>query len=308
MQNSAGIRKAVVPVGGLGTRLLPVTKVLPKEMLPVGRRPVIQYVVEEMRAAHLDQVCLVTGRKKALIQEHFDHDPELIRRLQYYGRDELLAELAYLESGLNLTFVRQSGPQGLADAIGLAASFVDNEAFVVALGDSIIRERVAGSLLQRLVRQHLRHQAVATIAVEPAIGATAEALSIVRPVEGTDPDDGSFAIRELLDAGPQDRRPGMWAVAARYVFGPRIFEAIEQTRPAWGGETQLTDAVRLLLSTGGTVRAVPMLSGERRHDIGSYDGYFRTFVDFALGDPYFGEEARAYLREACARELDWGLD
>jgi len=103
MYSTQGVHKAVIPVGGLGTRLLPATKALPKELLPVGRRPTVQYVVEEVRAAGLEHICFVTGRKKALIQDHFDHDPELVRHLQNRGRDELLAELAYLESGLHLT-------------------------------------------------------------------------------------------------------------------------------------------------------------------------------------------------------------
>ncbi|MGB9880425.1 MAG: sugar phosphate nucleotidyltransferase, partial [Anaerolineae bacterium] len=136
MQKVQDVYKAVIPVGGLGTRLLPATKVLPKELLPVGRRPMVQYVVEEMRAAGLENICFVTGRRKTLIQEHFDHDPELVRHLQDRGLDELLAELAYLESGLHLTYIRQSGPQGLADALSLAEDFVAGQPFVLALGDS----------------------------------------------------------------------------------------------------------------------------------------------------------------------------
>ena len=301
MSRAVAVQKAIVPVGGLGTRLLPVTKVLPKEMLPVGRRPVIQYVVEEMRAARLEHICLVTGRRKSLIQEHFDHDPELVRRLQYYGRDDLLAELAYLESGLHITYIRQSGPQGLADAIGLAESFVGDEPFVVALGDSIIREPHMGGLLRRMIERHLANGAVATVAVEEVAPERTKQYDIVRPSETVHDEDEFFPLDDIIDQPDAEEAPSHWALAARYVLGPEIFSAIRRTRPAWGGETQLTDALRILLQQGHGMQAIRLLPSQERHDIGSFDGYFRTFLDFALMDPLFGERARAYLREACAR-------
>jgi UTP--glucose-1-phosphate uridylyltransferase len=302
------IRKAVIPVGGLGTRLLPVTKVLPKELLPVGRRPVIQYVVEEMRAARLENICLVTGRKKTLIQEHFDHDPELVRYLQDHGRDDLLAELAYLESGLHLTYIRQSGPQGLADALSLAEDFVGDQSFVVALGDSIIHEPQSGALLRRMLDRHATSGAAATIAVEKVAGAKVGQYGMIHPAVPVDDDDEVFAIDDIIERPRPHEAPSNWAVAARYVFDPQIFPAIRGTRPAWGGETLLSDAIRSLLRQGGSVQAVRLSSAQQRHDIGNFDGYFRSFVDFALLDPYFRDEVLNYLREACAREPGWEGD
>ncbi len=302
MVSQQQISKAVVPVGGLGTRLLPVTKVLPKEMLPVGRRPVIQYVIEEMRAARLEHICLVTGRKKTLIQEHFDHDPELVRYLQDHGRDELLAELAYLESGLHLTYIRQSGPQGLADALSLVDTFVGDQPFVVALGDSIIREPQMGRLLRRMIQKHIANGAAATIAVESVPQEKVTSYGIVSPAAPVGEGDDVFQVDALIEKPEPHEAPSNWAIAARYVFSPHIFPAIRRTKPGWGGETQLTDAIRNLLRQGGKVQAVSLSPDQERHDIGNFDGYFRTFVDFALMDPYFGDNARSYLREACARE------
>lgn len=294
------IQKAVIPVGGLGTRLLPATKVLPKEMLPVGRRPMVQYVVEEMRAAGLEHICFVTGRKKMLIQEHFDHDPELVRQLQDRGSDALLAELAYLESGLHLTYVRQSGPQGLADALSLAEDFAGGFPFVVALGDSIICEPEMGNLLHRMIEEHAKADAAATLAVEAVPPERTRYYNIAVPA--AKPQSDVFDVADIVDKPRNSEACGNWALAARFVFSPTIFAAIRNTRPARGGEVQLTDAMRVLLRQGGRVQAVCLSPTQRRHDIGNFGGYFRAFLDFALSDEYFGDEVRHYLQEALARQ------
>ncbi len=294
------IQRAVIPVGGLGTRLLPATKVLPKEMLPVGRRPMVQYVVEEMRAAGLEHICFVTGRKKMLIQEHFDHDPELVRQLQDRGSDGLLAELAYLESGLHLTYVRQSGPQGLADALSLAEDFVDDLPFVVALGDSIICEPEIGTLLHSMMEAHVKSDAAATLAVEAVPGERTRYYSIAAPASRDK--SGVFDVADIVDKPRNSETCGNLALAARFVFSPAIFAAIRNTHPARGGELQLSDAIRVLLRQGGRVQAMTLAPAQRRHDIGNFGGYFRAFLDFALSDEFYGDEVRGYLQEALARQ------
>jgi UTP--glucose-1-phosphate uridylyltransferase len=304
MYGSDDVQKAVIPVGGLGTRLLPATKVLPKEMLPVGRRPMVQYVVEEMRAAGLEHICFVTGRKKTLIQEHFDHDPELVRNLQDRGSDGLLAELAYLESGLHLTYVRQSGPQGLADALSLAEDFVGDVPFVVALGDSIICEPEMGTLLHSMIEEHIKGDAVATLAVEAVPAERTRFYSIAMPVDRTQ--SSVFEVGDIVDKPRNNETWGNWALAARFVFNPAIFAAIRHTHPARGGESQLTDAMRILLRQGGRVQAMCLSPTQRRHDIGNFGGYFRAFLDFALSDEHFGDEVRSYLQEALARQEQGG--
>jgi UTP--glucose-1-phosphate uridylyltransferase len=304
MYSTQDVQKAVIPVGGLGTRLLPVTKVLPKELLPVGRRPVVQYVVEEMRAASMDHICLVTGRKKTLIQEHFDHDPELVRHLQDRGSDELLAELAYLESGLNLTYIRQSGPQGLADAVGLAEDFAGSKPFVVALGDSIVCEQLPGNLIRRMVEEHIARNAAATVAVEAVSLDRAHLHTMVCP-EPLDPDgDGPFAITDLLQGPSAEHAPSRWALASRFVFSPAVFGAIRKTKPDSGNETQLTDAIRILAHEGHNVQAVQLSASQRRLDIGTFAGYYRAFLEFALRDPDLAEEVRTYLEQSTSLVAD----
>ena len=305
MYSPQDVHRAVIPVGGLGTRLLPLTKVLPKELLPIGRRPVIQYVVEEMRAAHLEHICLVTGRKKTLIQEHFDHDPELVRRLQDRGRDDLLAELAYLESGLHLTYIRQSGPQGLADALTLAEEFVGEQPFVVALGDSIIHEPETGTLLRRMIEEHVSKDATATMAVQAVPASRTRYGAFVCPTDPAENEEGSFSVADILEKPVSDSTAPSWAVAARFVFSPAIFAAIRHTRPARGGETLLTDAVRTLLRQGKSVQAVCLTPEQKRHDVGTFGGYYRAFLEFALADPYFSQELRACIEEALSRDQGW---
>jgi UTP--glucose-1-phosphate uridylyltransferase len=304
MYTTEDVRKAVIPVGGLGTRLLPLTKVLPKELLPVGRRPVVQYVVEEMRAARMDHICLVTGRKKTLIQEHFDHDPELVRHLQDRGSDELLAELAYLESGLNLTYIRQSGPQGLADAVGLVEDFARSRPFVVALGDSMICEQRPGNLVRRMIQEHIAHNSAATVAVEAVPSEQTHLHTIVAPASSVPEGDTPFPITDLLQRPASNEAPSRWALASRFVFSPVIFAAIRKTRPDSGNETQLTDAIRILAREGHGVQAVPLSPSQRRLDIGTFRGYYRAFLEFALRDPDFAQEVRTYLERATTSTSD----
>lgn len=304
MQKVEQIRKAIIPVGGLGTRLLPATKVLPKELLPVGRRPMVQYVVEEMRAAGLENICFVTGRKKALIQEHFDHDPELVRYLQDKRSDNLLAELAYLESGLHLTYIRQSGPQGVADALSLAEDWVGGSAFVTALGDSIVCESEMGTLLRTMIAEHLTGGSAATIAVESHAYDRARHHSLVLPVNAGEVDGGIFDVAEIVDKPRSTRTAREWTIAARYVFGPAVFEAIRCTRPARTGELQLVEALRMLLRQGERVRAVCLKPGQRHHDIGNFDGYFRACIEFVLADEELGAEMREYVQQCLQRQSD----
>jgi len=305
MHNAAhDFRKAVIPVGGLGTRLLPLTKVLPKELLPVGRRPMIQYVVEEVRAAGLDYICLVTGRKKTLIQEHFDHDPELVRYLQDRGRDDLLAELAYLESGLHLTYIRQRGPEGLTDALSLAEDFAGEQPFVVALGGSIICEVEMGALLRRMIKEHLERGAVATIAVESVRPADVANHDIVCPVAGATPADDVFDVADVIEKPTAEEPCSNLTIAARFVFSPDIFGATRDIGPGRGGDMQLTDAIRVLLREGGKVQAVRLSPEQRRHDIGSVGGYFRAFLEFALMDRDYGDEILSYVEQVAAHGIE----
>lgn len=300
MAQPSSLTKAVVPVAGLGTRLLPATKSQPKEMLPVGRRPVVQYVVEELQAAGLDQILFITGRNKAAIEDHFDRDPELVRTLSVGGGYALLEELEYTETDARFYYTRQSEPRGLADAVGHGREFVGDDHFAVALGDSIIKGRDGSSFLKDMIAAHLRGGAACTIAVEEVETTEIHRYGIVKPKE--EEPGGEFEVQDLVEKPRAEAAPSNLAIAARYVFSPAIFDAIRRTAPDRNGQLQLTDSIRLLLQLGHQVRAIRLRPGERRYDIGNVESYFRAFIDFALADEKYGYLMRQYLKRK-AREF-----
>jgi UTP--glucose-1-phosphate uridylyltransferase len=295
MAQTRTVIKAVVPVAGMGTRLLPATKSQPKEMLPVGRRPVVQYVVEELQAAGLAQILFVTGRKKSAIEDHFDPDPELVRMLSAGGGYALLEELAFTETDVSFFYTRQSSPRGLADAVNRAQEFVGDAHFLVALGDSIIMSRDGTSFVREMIRVHVESEAACTIAVEEVEPDEVFRYGIVKPRAGVElgPD---FDIEDLVEKPRPEVAPTNLAIAARYVFSPAVFEAIRRTAPDRNGELQLTDSIRLLIQLGYPVRAMRLRPGEHRYDIGNFESYFKAFVDFAVADEKYGYLLRQYLK------------
>ena len=294
------IVKGVIPVAGMGTRLLPATKSQPKEMLPVGRRPVVQYVVEELQAAGLGQLLFVTGRKKTAIEDHFDPDPELVRTLSTGGGYALLDELAFTETNTRFFYTRQSTPRGLGDAVNHAREFVGDEHFVVALGDSIIQCHDGSAYLRTLMDAHLTAGAACTVAVEEVAREDVYRYGVVKPAGEIG--DGAFEVADLVEKPRVEAAPSNLAIAARYAFSPAIFDALARTAPDRNGELQLTDAIKLLLQLGHRVIAVPLREGERRYDIGNFESYFLAFIDFALADEKYGYMVRQYLKRK-AREF-----
>lgn len=292
------VTKAVVPVAGLGTRLLPATKSMPKEMLPVGRKPVVQYVAEELQAAGIPEILLITGRRKQAIEDHFDADPELAAALQRAGNEQMLADLAYTNGGARFFYTRQAEPRGLGDAVLYAAEFVGAAPCIVSLGDSIITGERPGETLRALVASHVASGACATVLVEDVPPDEVYRYGIVAAAGSADPPTGEpFRLRDIIEKPRVGAAPSQLAVAARYVFNPDIFEALRQTPLDSRGELQLTDAIRLLIQWGRPVFAWRLRPGERRYDIGNFESYFRAFVDFALADERYGYTLRKYLKE-----------
>lgn len=293
-------RKAVIPVAGLGTRLLPATKSQPKEMLPVGRKPVVQYVVEEIQAAGITSILFITGRGKSAIENHFDRDAELRRALQNGNKADLLAALAYEEADVEFFYTRQSEQLGLGHAVSLAEGYAQGEPFVIALGDSIIESRQSPPVLRRLLEAFEATGAAAAIAFEEVEADDVVHYGIVDPGETLPGHDGAvFRVRGLIEKPSVAEAPSRLAIAGRYVVSSSIFHALRRTRPGKGGEIQLTDALRILLDDGQPVIGLRMRANERRHDIGNFESYFRSFLHFALRDPEHGEA----LRRDLAREL-----
>lgn len=289
-----GIYKAVIPAAGLGTRLLPATKSQPKEMLPVGRKPTIQYVVEELEAAGINQILIITGQKKRAIEDHFDRDNDLIRWLEEKGSHDLIEALKHEESKVQLFYTRQSEQLGTAHAIGLAENFVDDDPFVVCLGDSIIKCDKPGDFLKRLIDTHERRNASVTIAFQEVKREEVIKYGIAVP-DSNRSEGPEFRLRGLVEKPDVDKAPSNLAISARYIFGPEIFDAIRET-PLKGREYQITDSIRLLMDSH-EVWGLKLGPGEKRFDVGGFDSYFEAFLTFALEDEEAGKAFRKYATQ-----------
>jgi len=286
------IRNAVIPVAGQGTRLLPSTKSQPKEMLPVGRKPVVQYVVEEFEEAGIKRILFVTGRNKTSIENHFDRDPELLRSLRENNRNELLKALKFEEMDVSFFYTRQSEPRGSGDAIAHAEFFAGQEPFVVGLGDSIIKNSGRVGVVSRMIECFIEKEAECVIAFEEVERGQVSNYGIAKPAESGE----IFRIEDLIEKPEIHEAPSNLAIAARYVFSRRIFDALRRTKPGKGGEIQITDAIRILIREGCPVYGVKLRDGERRYDIGNFESYYKSFVDFALDDEDYGKSLEDYLR------------
>jgi UTP--glucose-1-phosphate uridylyltransferase len=277
------ITDAVIPVAGLGTRLLPATRSQPKEMLPVVDKPVVQYVVEELVGAGIQRVLFVTGRRKRAIEDHFDADPEL-------GAGPLIDP----RTGLQVMYTRQARPAGLGDAIRYGSGFADGHGVVVALGDSIIQSHgyVGPGIVQRLIDAYGDGEVSAAIAVEQVSDEDVERYGIVVG----EPGDGVIEVTDVIEKPAPDAVASRLAVAARYVLGPTVFAALRETPPDASGEIQVADALRRVIADGGRVVALRLADGERRHDIGTVESYCSAFLQYALTDSRFGPGLRAQAR------------
>jgi UTP--glucose-1-phosphate uridylyltransferase len=284
---------AVVPVAGRGTRLLPLTKSQPKEMLPVGRKPVVQYVVEELNRCGISRLLFVTGPGKTAIENHFDIDAELIANLRETGKEELLAELAFEREDIEYFYTRQRRQLGLGHAILCARPVVGNQPFVVALGDSIIGLNAGSRAVATMIEQFSTSGADAIVALEEVPHEEVVHYGIAQPKGRV---DEVFELADLIEKPSLAEAPSNLAVAARYVFSPAIFDCLAATRPGKGGEIQLTDAIRMLIEQGRRVLGFRLSSTERRFDIGNFESYFLAFAEFALADAQSGDALRKRLR------------
>ncbi|MFO0947392.1 MAG: UTP--glucose-1-phosphate uridylyltransferase [Planctomycetota bacterium] len=289
---------AIVPVAGQGTRMLPLTKSQPKEMLPVGGKPAVQYVVEELAESGIRRLLFITGPGKDSIENHFDIDSELIALLRETGKEELLAELEFERRNLEYFYTRQRRQLGLGHAVLCARSFVGEQPFVVALGDSIIGVNAQSDIVARMVEEFEKSGADAVVAIETVPIHEVQQYGVAKPRTSDGP---VFLIEDLIEKPSPEEAPSNLTLAARYVLGPAIFECLSRTQPDRGGQVQLTDALRLLIQGGGRVLGMRLAEGETRHDIGDFENYFRSFVEFALADGKYGAGLRNYLIQLLQR-------
>ncbi|HYP13858.1 MAG TPA: UTP--glucose-1-phosphate uridylyltransferase [Bryobacteraceae bacterium] len=283
------IRSAIVPVAGYGTRLLPATKSQPKEMLIVARKPIVQYVAEELEANGVDQMLFVTSRNKTSIENHFDNDPELIRMLTASKKSDLLEELRYEDLHTKFFYTRQRVQRGLGDAILCGENFAGEQPFVVALGDSIVGMNAQSRAISRMIELFENRHASCVIAVEEVPVEETMHYGIIRAEANG---DNCYRVMNVVEKPRPESAPSNLAIAGRYVFSPLIFDMLRRVQPDAKGEIQLTDAIQQMCEEGRRVLAVKLPPNEKRYDIGNFPSYFETFVEFALNDPMYGDEFR----------------
>ncbi len=288
------IRKAVIPAAGFGTRFLPFTKSVPKELVPLVDKPVIQYVVEEAAAAGIDQILIVTSNGKGAIQDHFNRTFELEQRLEATGKHELLEEVRSISRIADIHYVYQQELNGLGDAVRCAKAFVGDEPFAVLLGDTVLDSATETPVIGQLVEAWERFDAPVT-ALETV---PMERVSRYGVVDGEFIEDGLCKVNGWVEKPAPEEAPSNLVIASRYVFTPDIFEALARTPRGKGNEIQLTDAMRLLLDRRPMYGRV--IAG-KRYDLGSKLGFLTGTVEFGLRRPEFREAFAAYLKETANR-------
>lgn len=282
------VRKAVIPAAGLGTRVLPISKAMPKEMLPIVDKPAIQYIVEEAVRSGIEDILIITNRNKGIIEDHFDHVTELEERLAASGRDETLRQLNDITHLANLYFIRQKETRGLGHAVNCARSFVGDEPFAVLYGDDvIIGEDPACAQLCRAYEEFGRG-VVGIKQVTPEQILRYSSLK-VDPLR-----DNLYAVTDMIEKPTPDKILSLFSILGRCVLPPSIFDILDRTAPGAGGEIQLTDAMLVLARTEG-MTGVDFTG--KRYDMGNKLGILQATCEVALKHPEVGDGFRAYLKE-----------
>ena len=285
------VRKAVIPAAGLGTRVLPATKVMPKEMLPIVDKPAIQYIVEEAAASGIEDILIITNRGKGLLEDHFDRAPELERRLAGDpAKQAILNQGVGISKLANIFYVRQKETKGLGHAIGCAREFVGDEPFAVLYGDDVILgEDPACGQLMRAYEQF----GSGVVGVKEV---SREAIRKYSSLKVEHIQDNYFRCTDMVEKPQPGQEFSLYSILGRCVLPPEIFDILDNTPPGAGGEIQLTDAMRTLARRDG-MTAVDFTG--TRYDMGNKLGIMQASVEVALNHPEIGKEFRAYLKELC---------
>lgn len=284
------VHKAVIPAAGLGTRFLPATKAMAKEMLPIVDKPTIQFIVEEAQASGIDDILIITGKGKRPIEDHFDSVPELEQNLIKKQKDEMLKVVQETTNmNVNLFFIRQSHPNGLGDAVRLAKSFIANEPFVVMLGDDLMEDKVP--LTKQLINDYEKTHA-STLAVKRVPHDEVSKYGVIDPEAEEFP--GLYNVRQFVEKPAADKAPSDLAIIGRYLLTPEIFDILENQKPGAGGEIQLTDAIDEL---NKIQRVFAHEFKGNRYDVGNKFGYVQTNIEFGLRHPEVKDQLKDYIIE-----------
>ncbi|MBS4461015.1 UTP--glucose-1-phosphate uridylyltransferase GalU [Aerococcaceae bacterium zg-B36] len=280
------VRKAVIPAAGLGTRFLPATKAMAKEMLPIVDKPTIQFIVEEAIASGIEDILIVTGKSKRSIEDHFDANIELEEHLAKQGKNDLL-ELIKQKTNINLFFVRQPYPNGLGHAVLQAKAFVGDEPFVVMLGDDLMDSEVP--LTKQLIDVYNETHAsnIAVMEVDPADTSKYGIIDPEREIK-----DGVYNVQRFVEKPKPEEAPSNLAIIGRYLLTPEIFNLLENQAPGAGGEIQLTDAIDTL---NLTQRVFAKRFDGKRYDVGSKIGFLEMSIEYGLKHPEISQELSDYI-------------
>lgn len=282
------VRKAVIPAAGLGTRMLPATKTVPKEMLPMVDKPVIQYIIEEAVASGIEDILIVTNRAKSAMDDYFDYYPELETRLNQAGKDKELSEVRRAADLANIFYVRQKETKGLGHAISRARRFVGDEPFAVLLGDDIMRARkpVMGQLIAAAEKYGASCVGVQKVSTE--------AISKYSSVKVSPLEERIFAVSDMNEKPTPSEMFSNYAILGRYVLTPDIFDILERQAPGYGGEIQLTDGLQTLCKQS---KMVAVDFEGRRYDTGNLKGFLEATIDFALDHPETGAWLKGFIKD-----------
>ncbi|MCY7485293.1 UTP--glucose-1-phosphate uridylyltransferase GalU [Paenibacillus alvei] len=286
------IRKAIIPAAGLGTRFLPATKAMPKEMLPIVDKPTIQYIVEEAVDSGIEDIIIVTGKGKRAIEDHFDNYFELEHNLLEKDKLALLEEVRKSSEMANIHYIRQREPRGLGHAIWCARKFIGNEPFAVLLGDDIVQ---AGKpCLKQMLEVYEQYES-SVVGVQPVPW---EEVSRYGVIAGNKISERIMKAERLVEKPDKEVAPSNWAIMGRYILTPRIFDLLEQQEIGVNGEIQLTDAIAKL----GTLEAITAYHFEgQRHDVGEKLGFIETTLNYALQRPELKEDLLKFMKEAITK-------
>ena len=281
------VKKAIIPAAGLGTRFLPATKAQPTEMLPIVDKPTIQYIIEEAIASGIEEILIITGRNKKCIEDHFDKSVELELELEKAGKAELLELVRDISEMVDIHYIRQKEPKGLGHAINCAKTFVGNEPFAVLLGDDVVdsKEPCLKQLIDCFEEYNTTILGVQTVPEEN--------VSKYGIVNGIHIEDRVYKVKDLVEKPSVEEAPSNVAILGRYIITPEIFDILENTKPGKGGEIQLTDALKTLISR----EAMYAYNFEgRRYDVGDKLGFLEATVEFALKKDELRESFIEYLK------------
>ncbi|MDT7016074.1 UTP--glucose-1-phosphate uridylyltransferase GalU [Latilactobacillus curvatus] len=282
------VRKAVIPAAGLGTRFLPATKAMAKEMLPIVDKPTIQFIVEEAKASGIEDILIITGKGKRPIEDHFDSAPELEQNLKAKNKTAMLKMVnETTDMGVNLYFIRQSHPNGLGDAVRLAKSFVADEPFVVMLGDDLMEDKVP--LSKQLINEYEETHA-SQLAVMKVPHNEVDKYGVINPENKVK--DDLYNVKNFVEKPDIDKAPSDLAIIGRYLLTPEIFDILENQKPGLGGEIQLTDAIDEL---NKTQRVFAHEFKGRRYDVGNKFGYLETSIEYGLKHPEVKDDLKKYI-------------